>query len=61
MTGVDGLPPHLAPWAAQLTALDPRCASAMGPFVRGLDAMMGGEARSARRQGEFDGYDGLSR
>ncbi|MEU0392365.1 hypothetical protein ABZ208_06235 [Streptomyces sp. NPDC006208] len=59
MTG--RLPSHLAPWAGQFDALDPRCAVALGPFVRALDTLLGGDAHSSGSQGEFDGYDGLSR
>ncbi|MEV6103190.1 hypothetical protein AB0M28_00550 [Streptomyces sp. NPDC051940] len=54
------LPPHLAPWAAQLALLDTACATALGPVVRGVDALLGGEPHTARPHGEHDGYDGLT-
>ncbi|MFI1394656.1 hypothetical protein [Streptomyces sp. NPDC020681] len=58
---VKDLPTHLAPWAAELEVLDLGCATALGPFVRGLDALLGGDDRDGRGLGDFDGYDGLSR
>ncbi|MQY13719.1 hypothetical protein SRB5_38700 [Streptomyces sp. RB5] len=54
------LPPHLAAWAEQLALLDPACATALGPVVRGVDGLLGGEPRTARPDGEPDGYDGLT-
>ncbi|MET8626851.1 hypothetical protein ABZW30_24340 [Kitasatospora sp. NPDC004669] len=51
----------LAPWAATLSALTPELATALGPLLRRLDALIGEREFVAGAEGEPDGYGGLAR
>ncbi|WP_406193811.1 hypothetical protein OH807_03665 [Kitasatospora sp. NBC_01560] len=55
------LPAALAPWAATLSALTPELATALGPLLRRLDALVGDREPVADRLGEPDGLGGLAR
>ncbi|MEU4114219.1 hypothetical protein AB0F71_06980 [Kitasatospora sp. NPDC028055] len=51
----------LAPWAGTLSALTPELATALGPLLRRLDALIGAHEPVAGSEGEPDGYGGLAR
>ncbi|MFD9686053.1 hypothetical protein ACFWXO_09850 [Kitasatospora sp. NPDC059088] len=51
----------LAPWAGTLSALTPELATALGPLLRRLDALIGAQEPVAGSEGEPDGYGGLAR
>ncbi|MEW1909328.1 hypothetical protein AB0442_12845 [Kitasatospora sp. NPDC085895] len=55
------LPSALAPWSASLTALTPELATALGPLLRRLDALVAGHEPAARAEGTPDGHGGLTR
>ncbi|MFJ9776361.1 hypothetical protein ACIRVF_34865 [Kitasatospora sp. NPDC101157] len=51
----------LAPWAGTLSVLTPELATALGPLLRRLDALIGEREPVAGAEGEPDGYGGLAR
>ncbi|MFJ1754876.1 hypothetical protein [Kitasatospora sp. NPDC088134] len=55
------LPAALAPWAPHLSALTPALASALGPLVRGVDALIAERESRTATDGEPDGWGGLAR
>ncbi|MER7706838.1 hypothetical protein ABTX81_28565 [Kitasatospora sp. NPDC097605] len=55
------LPAGLAPWAAALSALTPELATALGPLLRRLDALVGEREPVSDGPGEPDGVGGLGR
>ncbi|MGW6915340.1 hypothetical protein ACWGB8_16215 [Kitasatospora sp. NPDC054939] len=55
------LPTALAPWSAALTALTPELATALGPLLRRLDALVAEHEPAARTAGIPDGYGSLAR
>ncbi|MET7303031.1 hypothetical protein [Embleya sp. NPDC005575] len=55
------LPEGLAPWAGPLDALTPRLATALGPMVRRLDALLAAADPAPAPAGEFAGYGGIAR
>ncbi|MFE7558264.1 hypothetical protein [Kitasatospora sp. NPDC057500] len=55
------LPAGLAPWAGALSALTPELATALGPLLRRLDALIGEREPVADGPGEPDGVGGLGR
>ncbi|WP_052390314.1 hypothetical protein [Streptomyces sp. NRRL B-24484] len=59
MTGA--LPSALAPWSASLAALTPELATALGPLLRRLDALVSEHEPVTRAQGTPDGHGGLAR
>ncbi|MGI9332547.1 MAG: hypothetical protein ACR2RL_05255 [Gammaproteobacteria bacterium] len=55
------LPPDLSPWSAQLEALPLDLALALGPWLKRLALAIGPMRSGARgREGEVDGFDGLT-
>ncbi|WP_371501551.1 hypothetical protein OG871_32020 [Kitasatospora sp. NBC_00374] len=55
------LPAALAPWSAGLSALTPALASALGPMLRRIDALIGEREPFTAAEGVLDGYGGLAR
>ncbi|MYS82694.1 hypothetical protein [Embleya scabrispora] len=55
------LPDGLASWAEPLDALTPRLATALGPMVRRLDALLAVADPGPAPAGEFAGYGGIAR
>ncbi|MET8697942.1 hypothetical protein ABZW10_03530 [Kitasatospora sp. NPDC004723] len=51
----------MAPWAGALSALTPELATALGPLLRRLDALVGAREPVADGPGEPDGVGGLGR
>ncbi|MER7673462.1 hypothetical protein ABTY61_34065 [Kitasatospora sp. NPDC096128] len=51
----------IAPWAGTLSALTPELATALGPLLRRLDALIGTREPVTGAEGEPDGYGGLAR
>ena len=54
------LPDTLAPWSAELAALDPGVAVALGPMIHRLDELVGRQSAAAAPEGVPDGVDGLA-
>ncbi|MFD5465082.1 hypothetical protein ACFWIQ_19970 [Kitasatospora sp. NPDC127059] len=51
----------LAPWAGALSVLTPELATALGPLLRRLDALIDARETVIGAEGEPDGYGGLAR
>ncbi|WP_369182030.1 hypothetical protein [Streptomyces sp. Y1] len=61
LTTPGGTRAAVEPWAGTLAALTPELASALGPLLRRLDALIGEREPVAEAQGEPDGFGGLAR